>query len=510
MTVWARKTVDTTDEQIVAMGMIVSDLFLSKMQNLFDPDYFVNDSLKTVCKWCMSYFDSYEQAPKIHIQDIFNERKADLEKSESQLIEDFLILLSKRYVDFQEPVNDEYFLNKAKEYFTKRDLKIRSERVKALLEMNKVDDAKDEMAEFKEITIASSPAIDPLDPIHIADALRHKDTAFFQYPGEFGKLVGPIDRGYLVGVLGLFKRGKTNLLLNTCTYAASCRLKVVFFSLEMQSTKVTERLVRNIGTFTKEADQLFPCFDCYRNQIGDCSNANRQSEVALRRNGKKPSIDDFDSVQGYLPCTYCRKENPKDYEVETWFERLKYPDMSLTPATKKADAFKMMYGDNLRTIAYPRFTANIKDIERDLQLLEEKELFIPDVVVIDYAGILKPEDSRENRIVQIDTTWKRLAQLASERNCVVFTATQGTRAAIKKKTTDSTDVAEWIGILGHVDIMMTLNQTPTEKESKILRVGILAHRHEDFNESENVMLLTNIGASQVFSDSQIIRVGSEE
>ena len=212
----------------------------------------------------------------------------------------------------------------------------------------------------------------------------------------------------------------------------------------------------------------------------------------------------------YKICTYCRDNEPKEFVADTWFELLDYPDMSFGEATKSNRSFEMMYGDNIRLVTYARFTANIKDIERDLYLLEEKEMFIPDMIIIDHAGILKPENSREERRIQIDTTWKRLAQLASERNCIVLTATQGTRAAIRKRNTDSTDIGEWIGILGHVDIMLTLNQTPDEKESKVLRVGVLAHRHEDFNENQNALVLTNFGAAQSFADSIIVYVNYDD
>ena len=92
----------------------------------------------------------------------------------------------------------------------------------------------------------------------------------------------------------------------------------------------------------------------------------------------------------------------------------------------------------------------------------------------------------------------------------MLTATQGTRAAIRKRNTDSTDIGEWIGILGHVDIMLTLNQTPDEKESKVLRVGVLAHRHEDFNENQNALVLTNFGAAQSFADSIIVYVNYDD
>lgn len=914
MTAWTRKSIDSNDEQTLALGMVVSDVFVSKIAETFDPDYFINDSLKRICQWCVSYYKEFGEAPKQHIQDIFEERRFGLDKAEANLVEEFLVILNKRYTDFEAPVNDDYFIERARKYFTKRDLKVRTERIRNYLELDKVDEAEAEMAGYKEFSVASSPAISPFSRDVIEKVVDKDDRSLFTFPGALGELIGPIERGYLFGILGVFKRGKcvregtkvlmndgrlvnienvksgelvlsvnsenklvpsvvknclsngiketfkvktrtgkevsltanhplltfqgwrevkdlktgdyiavgreypslfgqeslpsyklrflaymiaeghlpsmsftnysdeiakdfsncvanmgdttsftkdhhsqrvrkikkgqgstnsakwlfeslnlkkckskykelpdivfqldklslaeflrtlftcdgsiwmdrgrviveyssgskvlidqlhhlllrfgitsiirtrkvmgiqewelfisgkeyvlsflssigflfhkkiksdewlesikrkpdfrsfinvfpyesvdliqlnlekerqlgikhnykvkslcqftfhqahrkrgtvnrhlvslssksspyinticnsdvlwdriesiekegenltydlsiesthnfiandivvhnTFLMMNAATLAASCRLNVAVFSLEMQSVKVAERVLRNIGTFTKPKDQVFPCFDCKRNQDGSCTRSERINNIPLTTNGHKP---DFAIEMQYRPCTACRFTNPREYKVATWFEFIPYPDLSRQKVITKANAFSTMYGDNIRLVTYPRFTANIKDIERDLFLMEEKEMFIPDVIIVDYASILKPEDPRENRIQQIDTTWKRLAQLASERQCVVFSASQGTRSAIYKKNTDQTDVAEWIGILGHVDIMVTLNQTKQEKRDKVLRIGTLVSRNEEYIETKNAMCLTNFGAAQCFIDSQLV------
>lgn len=129
---------------------------------------------------------------------------------------------------------------------------------------------------------------------------------------------------------------------------------------------------------------------------------------------------------------------------------------------------------------------------------------------IDQPSNLKPEDPREVRRIQLDETWMRLSQMASERQCAVFAPSQGTRGAIYKANTDQTDVAEWIGILGHVDAFITLNQTRTEKAEKVMRVGMLVGRHDDYSESQNALLLTNFGAGQFWAGSILVNADSDE
>ena len=507
MSAWTRRTVDTSDEQILAMGMVVSDIFLSKMQDLFNPNFFINDSLKTICLWCMSYYKEYQKAPKDYIQDIYNERKFGIDKADAKLIEEFLTILNKRFVDFEGPVNDDYFLSRSKKYFTKQNLKVRAERVRNFLELDKIDEAEAEMSDYKEFSVAASPAISPFDKELMRRILNKEDRSLFQYPGALGQIIGPIERGCLYGVLGLFKRGKSYFLVNTMTLAASFRRNALLVSLEMESIRIAERIIRNIGTFTKPKDQFFPCFDCEKNQKGSCNKSQRVNEESLLINGKKPK---FDPSMTYKPCTVCRIIDPREFEVATWFEKIDYPDLSIKGMNKATGAFTNMFGDNIRMLTYPKYSATIRDIERDIRLLEEKEMFICDIIGIDQPSNLKPEDPREKRVQQIDQIWMRLSQMASERQCAVFAPSQGTRGAIYKANTDQTDIAEWIGILGHVDGMITLNQTKMEKIEKLMRVGMLVGRHDDYAESQNALLLTNFGAGQFWAGSILVSCNDDD
>jgi hypothetical protein len=158
----------------------------------------------------------------------------------------------------------------------------------------------------------------------------------------------------------------------------------------------------------------------------------------------------------------------------------------------------------LRAISYPRFTASISDIRRDLFLLEQHESFIPDVIIVDYADILKPDVSKDKRN-EIDDIWKMLASMAAERHCIMFTASQGTRGAIYKSDMSQDDLAEWIGKLGHVDMFLGLNQSKDEKRSKIIRVNGLVHRHREIDEHISAVLLQQLEVGQFCLDTHIIK-----
>lgn len=165
-----------------------------------------------------------------------------------------------------------------------------------------------------------------------------------------------------------------------------------------------------------------------------------------------------------------------------------------------------MYGDeNLRCKSYPRFSASLSDIKRDLDILEYTEGFIPDMIIIDYANILKPERHYDESRYSIDETWKELGGMCAERHCIIVTANQLNRGGLKKRQTEEEDVAEWIGMLGHVDVTLAMSQTPLERDENILRLGLLGHRHKKFSKTETCAVLQQLEVGQTYLDSEIIR-----
>ena len=277
--------------------------------------------------------------------------------------------------------------------------------------------------------------------------------------------------------------------------------KVVFFSLEMSEKRVEKRLLRRVTAHGKiEGEYLYPCFDCEYNQNGECARIERTNKITLLNEaGNKPV---FKKDMKYKTCTACR--GTSNYRVATWYIIKKREKQSMQKSVRKANSLTKMYGDNFRLKSYPAGTANINDLISALDHLEYTENFIPDVIVIDYADILKPEDSRLiDPRAKADSTWIKLKGMADSRHCLVVTASQGTRKSIDKKSISQTDVAEDIRKLAHLDVMYGLSQTQEEKAESIMRVSILAHRDEDANELQQVICLQQRGLGQVLLDSEI-------
>lgn len=288
------------------------------------------------------------------------------------------------------------------------------------------------------------------------------------------------------------------------------RLKVFYVSLEGASRNLNMRVFRRIsGLGTEHGEMIrYPVFDCTLNQIGSCNLPERKNTHRLKDTEEAP-LPEFDKNNPYRVCTACRGDGSNRYSVSTWFEMLSPDSLSISNVMRKMHEFQYMYGkNNLRTKNYPRFGASVTDINRDLDMLEMLEGFVPDVIVVDYADILRPDKIAADRF-GIDEIWKLLAAMSAERHALVVTASQGNRGSLHKSSVEDSDLAEWIGKLGHVDLFAALHQSKGEKKLGIIRWGILAHRHKEFDPDRHAMVLQNLNVGQQNLDSEITYVSNQ-
>jgi hypothetical protein len=274
--------------------------------------------------------------------------------------------------------------------------------------------------------------------------------------------------------------------------------------LEMNENEVMERFYKLISALGDEEDEvLFPCFDCLLNQNDTCVKFERTGKgKLLRDDGSLPEIEDCPS---HKPCTYCRDNNMDGFIVSSWVSYHKIKSLTKQKAKTYINGMKGMFGNNLRVLTMPINTTTSEDIKSELDNLEYTENFVPTVIIIDYADILGAEQSNLSGRERINETWLMLKNLAQTKHALVVTATQSNRKSLYKKFVTQDEVSEDLRKLAHVDIMMALNQTETEEELGVMRVGITVHRHKKSIEKQNVLVLTQTDVGQPMLDSERIK-----
>lgn len=508
MTIRRIKTIDNTLEEKILIGLIVSDKVCRDTIKLIKKNSFQNPYSQTIVKWIMTYYREYKKAPQQTIQDIYNVEKEKLKEDEVPMIAAFLDRLSDTFSK-GEKLNEDFLIDRCREYFTTRALKNLVEKIDSCLELGKLTDAENALLDYRQVSKETTRVINPFSEEQIKkfyEDERNKANVMFKMPGAIGDLIGELERGTLVGVMAPSKRGKSFLLMELAVQAFFERYRVLYISLEMNEFKMERRFIRRITAYGDETkDYIYPCFDCFRNQIDMCKKSIRTNNIRLRNEKlEKPSIEDFSPTMSYKPCTVCRGNGKKDFSPETWFTEIRRPKRTFTNTKKVMKGILDMYTDNFKLICHPKFSANITDLKGDIERLEVDQDFIPDVIVVDYADILAPEDARVTGRDRIDETWKMFGNLADIRRALVITASQTNRASLKKKNVTQEDAAEDIRKIANVETMIVINQTDEEKKNLVARIAMVAGRDDEFDQYKSVLVLQNFALGQVCLDSEMI------
>jgi hypothetical protein len=500
-----RRNVSTAIEKRILTALIVSTQFNREVVHLINTDYFTNSFIRTVARWCIDFYITYDIAPFDHIQDIFIDRQVELKEEDIDLIQRLLTDISKRY-ELDSGINLDYSVTQALKFFKTRELMITSSNIKVLIEQNNIAGAEAQINEFTKISRLTSGWVDPLEEKYVDEVFQRQDR-MFKFPGQLGYFLGGFDREWLIAIAAGYKKGKSYALQEIVMTAIHQNLKVAFFSLEMGRAESNNRFYKRImGAGTSDGGPaIYPCFDCTYNQNNSCKRSERVNRLPLlTRNGKPEFLPDIK----YKPCTLCRTAEPRSYSVAWWYEIVNRPAYTAEAVKIHLRSLKKVWNNLYRFKQYPKFSATLDDMRRDLDILENTEGFIPDIIIIDQANGIKPESgiSLEGTAPHM-AAWRGMASMTGERNAMVVSPTQITRAALDKKSVGQSDIALHIGLLGDIDVGYSLGQTPVEKKEGIIRYTKLMSRHEELEVEGSCIVLQKLGFGQANLDAQILYTG---
>jgi replicative DNA helicase len=154
---------------------------------------------------------------------------------------------------------------------------------------------------------------------------------------------------------------------------------------------------------------------------------------------------------------------------------------------------------------HPNNSINVRGIESLLDVWE-RDGWIPDVIVIDYADLLLPPNNKVDKRFQIDDTWKQLRGLSQSRHCLVLTATQADASSYRTKILGKSNFSESKTKLGHTTGIVGINVTPAEKEMQVRRLNWIVLRDADYNELECLYIAGCLGICRPMIMSYLPRV----
>jgi replicative DNA helicase len=516
-----RTEVTTEDEERIITSMIVNVDFCKRILTITEPDHFKLYYAKTLFRWIKEYYEETKKNPNTRIRDIFNVKKRELDEEDSDLIHEFLNKLDDKYLiavevegktieQYNEVLNDEYFYKKAVDYILQQSLVNLANDVKSHAVEGKLDQALEILANYKKVARQTSKAVNPHDPVVIDRFLNRKDKdKILKMPGALGDLFGWWKRGYLVLGQGVFGSGKSTFLQEVCIKAMSDRLKVVLFTLEMSEVQYMDRYSRRrTGKSTTEEVFVFPAFDCLLNQTGECNRPERTCHSKIRTSRVGNQVKFEDAPSDYKICTECREKNPKNFIVSTWFFEQNRPTMDEWDIYHSMEKVTRNYGDCYRIYYLGSKDVNVADIKNELDTLEYTENFIPDVIVVDYADLLKGESKRyDTNDLKLVDSFDALSNLAKERRSIVVTVSQVKTEVLKKdksghgKMGDASGSSQ--GKYGPTDFVFAFMQTGEEKERGVARFNVVKSRDESMNEMTEVYVLQQLRVANALVDSHL-------
>lgn len=489
---------DNSTERLICVGLIVSDRIVADLAPILAINTFTARYTKYIASWCLDYYKQFECAPKLHIQDIFEVKKRnELDEDSADLIESLLISLNDQLMNDENTFNEEYILSQAEQYIKAQAIKMTCEDAIALVSNGRIVEAEAAMVGFRAPQRPTAEGEDVLS-LDFWSELEEENEVLFRLPRALDDLLGPIERDSFWSFIAPEKRGKSWWLSYMAFTAVKQRCNVAFFSIGDMTRKQVRRRFRHLitGKSPRKAPKtvLKPILDCYHNQYDSCPLDEETSPILLNR-GNRTKVGTLDDFPDHQVCTKCSKGRDMKYFIgHPWYEEVDPAAEVKELDDVLASMLRMSKGSKFRLFTYPPATVNIKQIEAQLDILAQKENFIADVIIIDYADLLAPEEASKKFDArnQINYSWMSGRRVSQERNCAVIWATQASKEAQKNAQVETWDTSEDKRKIGHITNMVALNQTPAEKKAGIMRISNLATRDSDFDIRTNVTVLQSL------------------
>jgi replicative DNA helicase len=250
-----------------------------------------------------------------------------------------------------------------------------------------------------------------------------------------------------------------------------------------------------ISTGIKRMDEIFPKKGWYRREL--------YTILAPPKKGKSMALGWFANMatlQGFNVALFSCENSTEITSDRLDAMNAKVLIASLGRGNHKevADKVKSIGCEgSLMLFEYPTKRLTCPEVERQLRKLEIEKGVTVDFLIVDYADIMKPSRTYEDKLYEQATIYEDLRALATVFDIPVLTASQINRAGSEKKTLSGKDVAgTWEKIMVS-DAVITLSSTEDEKKDNRVRIHFAECRNM---ESKTIRIATSYGMGKFYSE----------
>jgi hypothetical protein len=406
-------------------------------------------------RWCREHWAKYHQPPKEALWTYFQEwAEKNADPDQVELMEQFLNLIKEQS---PEELNEDFIVDKAGQYFKRLRLERLHEELGQMVQNGMLAEAEDKVINFQRADLTADTWLNPFDKELVCRALRsEQEEDIVHFPGALGEFFHQqLRRTSFVAFAGPDKRGKSFWLMEMVYRALKSRRRVLYYVLgDMSELEVEERLIARIA----------------RRPI---SPGHIRWPKEIRTVGKERTV------------------MAEDREFK---ERL-----SAKEACEALAQFQESIGAKelrLRLKRQGGYIVSASAIESDVREFIRRG-WVPDVIVVDYADLLKPEPetNRQDARHQVNRTWIILRRIALDLHCLVVTATQTDAPAYSAHLIGPSNFSEDKRKNAHVTGMIGINQTEAEKWMGLYRLNWVVARRGRHSTSRVVYTASELAVS---------------
>lgn len=422
-----------------------------------DVSLFESVVYRNIADRAVDYYHKYKKAPGDHLPDLLEDFLDSPKRGTVKLYTEALFDLK----ELSEGINKKYVIDQLQGFVKQQSLRQSITIAAEELQQGNADVAEKELLKglktrievFARGTTISDAISDPnlyephLDLIKTGVAPLDED-GLCPAPGE------------LYTVMALPNRGKTWWLQSIGKYAALQRKNVLHISLEMNEMKVARRYVQSFFSMTRKPET-------FHIPIIQLEEDGKFRALKHRKMNKRPSL---------LDPTARSKLQRREARFGKKFERIlvkQFPTNQLTTAALSAY----------------------------LEMLMQEENFHPDMIIVDYADLMKVDAA--NLRVDTGRVYKDLRGIAVEHNVAMVTASQSNRSGEDQRVLTMKNFAEDYSKAGISDNVITYNQTAEEKSLGLARLfGVKAR---DERNGQTVLITQAYSSGQFCLDAVKLR-----
>lgn len=406
---------------------------------LLEPEL-LEGPLRLIAERCSKFWKDYKTCPgQAHLADLFTDIT---DKPDSRQATAYKRILRQMAV-LSEGVNTEYVVRTLKATSRRQKMKSVLLKVAEIAQAENLDlqEGEDLLAEFlraREFQFDAGTRLKDVDKV-----LDFLDQHF----NEFSTGVEQLDkknvvpaRGAVLFFLAPTRRGKSWWLVNLGKQALLQRKNVLHITLEMGEEETMQRYYQALFSIPKHPEDI-EIFELDTDEHGRFEHA--KSEVI------KPKV----SFESKNIRKFLRKSINRNL-VQRMSERL----------IVKRFAPRSLTCNQLR--AY-------------LDTLEAANGWVPDLIVLDYIGIMATDAN--NHRISLGRVMEDFRAVCIERNAAGATAGQSSKAGEESFQVKITHVAEDWSLIGTADIAVTFSQTSAERARGLARLWVDKCRGEADN-----------------------------